>query len=201
MTAERERKLRTTQRKMLRRMMGTGRQKRGGKRGETRAGEAHKEEDGQSSKSSADKSGSSSSTSSDSSSDSEADKGREAEEKEEEEEDGDEEVETWQEWIKRATNLAAKAAKKAGVVDWVEEQRRRKWGWAGHVARREDGRWSRRLLDWEPPMGRRSWGRPVLRWSDSLTQFAKTKGETWEKTARDQMKWSSWEDEFAAKRW
>ena len=57
------------------------------------------------------------------------------------------------------------------------------------------------MLDWEPPMGRRSWGRPVLRWSDSLTQFAETKGETWEKTARDRMKGSSWEDEFAAKRW
>ena len=57
------------------------------------------------------------------------------------------------------------------------------------------------MLDWEPPMGRRSWGRPVLRWSDSLTQFAKAKDETWEKAARDRMKWSSWEDEFAAKRW
>ena len=40
-----------------------------------------------------------------------------------------------------------------------------------------------------------------MRWSDSLTQFAKTKDETWEKAARDGMKWSSWEDEFAAKRW
>ena len=131
----------------------------------------------------------------------EAAEAAEEEEEEEEEKDGDEEVETWQEWIKRATNLAAEAAKKAGVVDWVEEQRRRKWRWAGHVARREDGRWSRRLLDWEPPMGRRSWGRPALRWSDSLTQFAKTKDETWKRTARDRMKWSSWEDKFAAKRW
>ena len=32
-------------------------------------------------------------------------------------------------------------------------------------------------------------------------EFAKTKGETWEKIARDRMKWSSWEDEFVAKRW
>ena len=34
-----------------------------------------------------------------------------------------------------------------------------------------------------------------------MTQFAKAKDETWEKAARDRMKWSSWEDEFAAKRW
>ena len=39
-------------------------------------------------------------------------------------------------------------------------------------------RWSRRLLDWEPLGGRRSWGRPLLRWEDALCYFAKTKGDT-----------------------
>ena len=97
--------------------------------------------------------------------------------------------------------MAADAARKAGVVDWVEEQRRRKWRWAGHVARREDGRWSRRLLDWEPLGGRRSWGRPVIRWEDTLCQFAKTKGETWTTAAKDKNKWGSWEDDFVAVRW
>ena len=84
---------------------------------------------------------------------------------------------------------------------WVEEQRRRKWRWAGHVSRRDDGRWSRRLLDWGPLGGRRSWGRPLLRWEDALCHFARTKGETWSKAGRDKVKWASWEDEFAATRW
>ena len=117
------------------------------------------------------------------------------------EKEGEEEAESWQEWIRRTTNLASEAAKKAGVVDWVEEQRRRKWRWAGHVARRDDGRWSHRLLSWEPALGRRSWGRPVLRWEDPLSRFARTKGESWQKAARDRNKWSAWEDEFAAQRW
>ena len=123
-----------------------------------------------------------------------------SDEEEDAEEQG-EDTESWTEWIRRATTLAADAARKAGIVDWVEEQRRRKWRWAGHVARREDGRWSRRLLDWEPLGGRRSWGRPVIRWEDTLCQFAKTKGETWTTAAKDKNKWGSWEDDFVAVRW
>ena len=33
---------------------------------------------------------------------------------------------TWTEWIKRATGFAETAAKKAQIVDWMTEQRRRK---------------------------------------------------------------------------
>ena len=119
----------------------------------------------------------------------------------EEDVEEEEETESWADWIKRATNVAAEAAKRAGVVDWVEEQRRRKWQWAGHIARRDDGRWSKRLLEWEPPGGRRSWGRPVLRWEDTLCQFMKSKGEKWQSAAKDRIKWSSLEEEFVARRW
>ena len=97
--------------------------------------------------------------------------------------------------------FSGRKSKKAGVVDWVEEQRRRKWRWAGHVVRREDGRWSKRLLTWEPAMGRRSWGRPVLRWADALSQFAKAKKFNWLEAAKDRGNWGALEDEFAAKRW
>ena len=119
----------------------------------------------------------------------------------EEEAEEEEEEESWVDWITRATHLAADAARKAGVVDWVEEQRRRKWRWAGHVARREDGRWSRSILDWEPVGGRRSWGRPVLRWEDPLSKFAKSKDVNWHRAAQDRGQWGIWEDEFVAKRW
>ena len=112
-----------------------------------------------------------------------------------------EESESWAEWVVRATNLAVEAARKAGVADWVEEQQRRKWRWAGHVARRDDGRWSRRLMGWEPHGGRRAWGRPNLRWEDALVQFAKSKGKAWHKAAQDRGQWDAWEAEFVAKRW
>ena len=56
-------------------------------------------------------------------------------------------------------------------------------------------------MDWEPLGGRRSWGRPVIRWEDTLCQFAKTKGETWTTAAKDENKWGSWEEDFVAVRW
>ena len=52
----------------------------------------------------------------------------------------------------------------------MEEQRLRKWNWAGHVARRVDGRWAQTLLDWRP-LGHRQRRRRDCRWSDTLTQF------------------------------
>ena len=47
----------------------------------------------------------------------------------------------WVDWIRWATSIAAASLKRAGIDDWVVAQRRRKFKWAGHVARRTDGRW------------------------------------------------------------
>ncbi|KAI8421291.1 hypothetical protein MSG28_008327 [Choristoneura fumiferana] len=33
-----------------------------------------------------------------------------------------------------------------------------KWQWAGHIARRADGRWGRKVLEWRPRIGKRSVG-------------------------------------------
>ncbi len=48
--------------------------------------------------------------------------------------------ESWQEWLQRTARSLDAEVKKGAVADWVVEQRRRKWGWVGHVARRRDGR-------------------------------------------------------------
>jgi len=50
-------------------------------------------------------------------------------------------LESWVDWIQRVTEEALAAMTRAGVPDWIEEQQRRKWRWAGHVCRRDDGRW------------------------------------------------------------
>lgn len=63
-----------------------------------------------------------------------------------------------------------------------------KWQWAGHVCRREDGRWSKRVLDWRPRTGRRSVGRPPARWSDDIRSTA---GPTWIRRARNRTEWRS----------
>lgn len=85
-------------------------------------------------------------------------------------------------------------------MDWVIEQRRRKWRWVGHVARRKDGRWSNWLLTWIPVRGGRARGRPVTRWEDVLVQFMRRKGAgLWRELAQGRDAWGQMEDEFARK--
>ena len=62
----------------------------------------------------------------------------------------DEMLESWVDWKRRVTHYALEAMDKVSVPDWAEEQRRRKWRWCGHVARRTDGRWTKRVLEWQP---------------------------------------------------
>ena len=86
---------------------------------------------------------------------------------------------------------------KLRLLDWAEEQRRRYWRWAGRLARRDDGRWSRKLLDWSPG-GLRPQGRPRKRWEDRLSQFymAKFGCTWWLGDAKDPEKWDKLETEF-----
>ncbi|XP_013144778.1 PREDICTED: uncharacterized protein LOC106108224 [Papilio polytes] len=63
-----------------------------------------------------------------------------------------------------------------------------KWRWAGHIARRTDGRWGRRVLEWRPRIGRRSVGRPPARWTDDLVKVA---GAHWMRAAQDRALWQS----------
>ena len=79
-------------------------------------------------------------------------------------------TETYVDWIQRATRKAEDAMANYGVPSWVEECSRRKFQWAGHVLRRSDGRWSKQVFCW-CPVGSRSQGRPLIRWSDSFTNF------------------------------
>ena len=57
-------------------------------------------------------------------------------------------LEDWLPWFKRATHAAEHERVHHNVPDWVEEVSRRKFRWAGHVARRTDARWTRVFLEW-----------------------------------------------------
>ena len=113
---------------------------------------------------------------------------------EEEEQDNEKEKETRVEWMVRTARLADGALQHAKVPDWVEEQMRRKWRWAGHVARRDDGRWSRRLMDWVPTKGGRRIGRPAVRWEDDLNKVGRAIGADWRMLAQDRGSWDAEED-------
>ena len=114
-------------------------------------------------------------------------------------EDGD--LESWADWIKRVTKESELHFMRAGVRDWLEEQRQRKWQWAGHIARRTDSRWGRLLLDWTPN-GHRKQGRPKTRWSDVLVDFFRYQlgndlsDKMWKYQALDKDIWQELQIEF-----
>ncbi|MGH0115167.1 UNVERIFIED_CONTAM: hypothetical protein FKN15_070687 [Acipenser sinensis] len=74
------------------------------------------------------------------------------------------------------------------VKDAVNQADQAKKRWAGHVARRSDGRWTRAVTEWLPLDIKRPLGRPATRWRDSLRQDI---GRKWMGLARDQKAWRS----------
>eukprot|EP00973_Karenia_brevis_P012964 1759288-Karenia_brevis.AAC.1 len=84
--------------------------------------------------------------------------------------------------------------------DWIHAQRRRKWRLAGHVARRDDGRWSTRVVQWCPAEGYRDPGHPRKRWADELDSFFRKRWGAskgfWFCIAQDRDKWHAMEDIF-----
>ena len=58
--------------------------------------------------------------------------------------------------------------RRSGVTDIIERIAILKWNWVGHMARRTDNRWTKRLLEWTPRTDKRSRGRPHTRWIDDL---------------------------------
>ena len=111
-------------------------------------------------------------------------------------------LETWTDWIRRVTHRAEQEAAKANVTDWVQEQRNRKWRWAGHTLRRDDGRWTRKVLEWTPT-GRRSVGHPARRWEDGIKEYLQSQSYSlpWAQLANDRKLWKSMCAGFVARRW
>ena len=106
-------------------------------------------------------------------------------------------VESWEAWIQRVTNEATSIMAELGIRDWTQQQRVRKWRWAGHVARRTDKRWSVRVLEWEPE-GYRKKGRPKTRWEDNIIAHCEEIGKTdWRAFAQNREAWETEADNFA----
>ena len=65
---------------------------------------------------------------------------------------------TYVDWIKRATRISKMHMEMAGIEDWADGQKRLEFILAGHLAWRNDGLWSSKMLTWEP-IGQRRVGR------------------------------------------
>ena len=101
-------------------------------------------------------------------------------------------------WIPRATHFAEEALSSVGGESWVISQRRRKWRWAGRVARLADERWTLQTLLWEPLEGSRGVGRPMLRWTDAFVSYFNTihgaNGHDWMLYAQQPEAWHEHEE-------
>ena len=95
-------------------------------------------------------------------------------------------------FVQRSAHKVDELAAKLGLESWVQTYRRRKWRFAGRLARLEDGRWSHKILNWQPE-SHRSRQRPLTRWSDQLTKYA---GGNWMEIAVDTAHWSALEEGF-----
>ena len=103
-------------------------------------------------------------------------------------------LEGWVDFVQSSAHRVDVIASHHGMEDWVVTHRRRKWRFAGSLARQTDGRWSRQAIGWRPNMGHgRSQGRPRTRWSDQLEQFA---GGEWFQLAMDEEQWQIAEEVF-----
>ena len=72
--------------------------------------------------------------------------------------------------------------KQTQVKDIMVKIKEAKWRWAGHLMRRDDNRWTRRVTEWQPRNGKRTRGRQKRRWRDDLTTYM---GPTWTRLAQD----------------
>ena len=71
------------------------------------------------------------------------------------------------------------------VDDIIESIKIQKWRWAGHVARLQDNRWTKRLTEWMP-RGKRLRKRPNARWRDEIVRFT---GNLWQRQASCRSTW------------
>ena len=112
-----------------------------------------------------------------------------------------EELEPWHEWIKRTTHEIEGDLSRWRVEDWVTAQRRRYYRWAGHIAHRNDNRWSALVLDWATEAGTcgagRVQARPRKRWDDLLENYFKELGHRgWRFIAANRDEWMRYETMF-----
>ena len=87
--------------------------------------------------------------------------------------------------------------KMTGVKDILVKIKEMKWKWAGHIARIKDNRWTKRLTEWQPRIGRRRRGRQKRRWRDEIEAGH---GKTWTRTAQDRTRWKMLKEGFSQQR-
>ena len=104
---------------------------------------------------------------------------------------------SWADFIKAETHRVEKIFHSYGVTDWAQAYRRRKWRFAGKIARCGDKRWTYCVLLWTSNPGQgRGVGRPATRWQDDICKYG---GEDWIEVAADEAFWRLLEDGYVSR--
>ncbi|CAH2218147.1 jg26772 [Pararge aegeria aegeria] len=74
------------------------------------------------------------------------------------------------------------------VSDIAQQVAKLNWQWAEHIARRTDGNWGLKVLEWQPRTGKRRVGRLTTRWIDDIRRVAVSR---WTQAAQDRGLWNS----------
>ncbi len=69
-----------------------------------------------------------------------------------------------------------------------------KMGYAGHVVRRGEHRWEKRIVNWTPREGKRRVGRLKTSWEDEIINYG---GVAWRRDARDRKRWANVGEAYA----
>jgi len=77
--------------------------------------------------------------------------------------------------------------KRTKVDDVIEHIARQKWRWVEHVARQDNDRYSRRIVQWRPRQHKRRAGRPQKRWIDDIKEI---EGRKWHQMAINRSEWN-----------
>jgi len=121
----------------------------------------------------------------------------------------DEDLESWVDWIRRVTHEAERQMTSLKIESWVVKARRMKWKWARRVIEEMPvERWASRSLSWDPELcfdgwiskAKRKQGRPRTRWTDAFVDYAeKLYGARpqWTELKSHIEFWRKNEDEFA----
>lgn len=83
--------------------------------------------------------------------------------------------------------------KRSKMADISIKCSKQKWRWAGHVARMNDNRWTKRTTEWYPRQNTRNRGRQRKRWHDDLMKLL---GTNWTQIARNKNLWKENEEAF-----
>ena len=110
-------------------------------------------------------------------------------------------LEPWVDWIKRTTRHIEGYCHDMGYEDWCTRQRRLQWRLFVATINEDVGKWSRKALLWDPTTtstrAKRLPHRPNKRWLDDIAKFIHAaSGEDWQSIAPDSIRWSQMEEPY-----